>query len=309
MAPFVPITMIALLNLGPAREGERVTGRAAVYLVTPGFAEALSLRLREGRFLARKDLGSRLQAIVVNEEFVRSYLADSQPVVGRRFEGLIGGVGEGLTSEVVGVVGNVLKNGLDARPQAEIYTLPLGDAELREEVSLAVRAAGDLTPLVRDLPGLVSEAEPAAAVEVATLSRRIQASVAQPRFAMATLGAFALLATLLAATGLFGVLSYDVERRRAELGVRTALGATPRAIVSLVLREGFGTTAAGLALGLLASVAVTRLLRTLLFATAPTDLLAFAAAPLLLLAVALLACLLPARRAAATDPARVLRGE
>jgi putative ABC transport system permease protein len=144
---------------------------------------------------------------------------------------------------------------------------------------------------------------------VATLARQLQLSVAQPRFAMATLAAFALLALTLAATGLYGVLSYDVEQRRAEIGVRTALGASPRAIVGLVLRQGLGVTVAGLTAGLLASVFATRLLRTLLFGTAPTDALAFAAAPLLLLAVAVCACVLPARRAAATDPARALRAE
>jgi putative ABC transport system permease protein len=307
MAPFVPITMIALLNLPGTGEGERVQGRAALYVVTPGFAEALSLHLREGRLLARADLGSGVRAILVNEEFVRSYLSDGKPIVGRRFEGLWG-TGR-LTSEIVGVVGNVLKNGLDARPQAEVYALPLGEAGLHDELSLAVRATGDLTAIVRDLPALVSEMQPAAAVEVATLARQLQVSVAQPRFAMATLAAFALLALTLAATGLYGVLSYDVEQRRAEIGVRTALGASPRAIVGLVLRQGLGVTVAGLTAGLLASVFATRLLRTLLFGTAPTDALAFAAAPLLLLAVAVCACVLPARRAAATDPARALRAE
>ena len=123
MAPFVPITMIAQLDLPGTGEGERVRGRAALYVVTPGFAEALSLRLREGRLLARADLGSGVRALVVNEEFVRSYLSDGKPVVGRRFEGLVSAIG--LTSEIVGVVGNVLKNGLDARPQPEVYTLPV----------------------------------------------------------------------------------------------------------------------------------------------------------------------------------------
>jgi predicted permease len=307
MAPFVALTVIAKLDLRSPGEGDPVEGRAALYVVTPGYAEALSLRLREGRLLAREDLGAGQQALVVNEEFARTYLADGKPAVGRRFQGILGG--HGGASEIVGVVGNVLKNGLDARPQPEVYTLPIGMMELRDEVSLAVRATGDVTAVVRDLPALVSQAEPAAAVEVATLAQRIQASVAQPRFAMATLGAFALLALALAATGLYGVLSYDVEQRRAEIGVRTALGASRRAIVGLVVRQGLGVTVAGLAVGLVASVLATRLLRALLFGTTPVDALAYATAPLLLLAVALLACLLPARRAAATDPAQALRGE
>jgi ABC-type antimicrobial peptide transport system permease subunit len=156
---------------------------------------------------------------------------------------------------------------------------------------------------------VAGELEPSAAVEVATLSSRRSASLAQPRFAAAALSAFALLALALAATGLYGVLSYNISQRRREIGVRSALGARPAAIVALVLRQGLTVTAAGLALGLAGSAALTRLLESLLFGVTPLDAVAFAAAPLLLLAVALFACLVPARRAASVDPTEALRAE
>ena len=133
--------------------------------------------------------------------------------------------------------------------------------------------------------------------------------MSQPRIAAATLSAFSLLALALAAIGLFGVLSHDVSQRRRELGVRSALGASRAALVRMVLRRGIGVTAAGVALGLLASLLATSLLQSLLFGIGPRDPLAFLAAPVLLLAVALVACLPPAWRAAGADPREALRAE
>jgi len=137
----------------------------------------------------------------------------------------------------------------------------------------------------------------------------VSASVSQPRFAAATLATFALLAVTLAAIGLYGVLSYNVSRRRREMGVRCALGADRRAIVSLVLRQGLLVTAAGLGLGLAGAAAVARLLASLLFGVTPFDAVAFGTAPALLLGVAVGACLLPAWRAASVPPTEALRGE
>jgi ABC-type antimicrobial peptide transport system permease subunit len=133
--------------------------------------------------------------------------------------------------------------------------------------------------------------------------------VAQPRFAAWLLALFAGLALAVAATGLYGVLSYNVSERRREIGIRAALGATRGRLMRLVLRQGLGFTLAGLALGLLAAAATSRLLSTLLFGVTPFDSVAFAVAPAVLIVVALAACLVPAWRAAATDPAVALRAE
>jgi putative ABC transport system permease protein len=156
---------------------------------------------------------------------------------------------------------------------------------------------------------IVRDLSPSAAVETAALSQRVDDSVDQPRFAMSALIAFASVALALASVGLYGVLSYGVSQRRRELGVRAALGAAKRDLVQLVVREGLGTTIAGLVVGMAVAAAVTRFMRGALFGVAPLDPASFVAAPLLLLVVALVASLVPARRAAAIDPAEALRCE
>jgi putative ABC transport system permease protein len=171
-----------------------------------------------------------------------------------------------------------------------------------------VRTAGNPLALAPDLRRLVRDIEPRAALDrVESLSSQRSDAVAQPRFAALVLAVFAVLALVLAAIGLYGVLSYGVSQRRREMGVRAALGATRGRLLRLVLREGLILTALGLVLGLGASAGVTRLMESLLFGVTPLDAVSFAAAPLAMLGVAVVACLVPARRAAAIDPAEALR--
>lgn len=307
-APMGRSTSVTMFELPPAVTGvEPVTARAVTYTVTPGYAEALSLRLTEGRLFVPEDVGAPARPLLVNEAFVRSYLADGRPVVGRRFEQVFRA--DDRPTEIVGVVGDILKDGLDAEPQPAIYSLPQYGYSLPGQIQLVVRAAGDPLAMIPELRALVHERAPEAALEVATLSSRISASVSQPRFAAATLASFALLALTLAATGLYGVLSYNVSTRRREMGLRGALGADRGAIVRLVLRQGLLVTGTGLVLGLAGAAAVARLLASLLFGVTPFDGVAFAAAPLLLLAVAVGAALLPGFRAASVPPTEALRAE
>jgi len=307
MAPFVRSTAIAGFTIpGTGPDGQPQMARAISYVVTPGYAEALTLRLRDGRFFDAGDSSSGAVAMLVNEEFVRSYLSDDRPVIGRQFPGRPGDA----PREIIGVVGNVLKDGLDTQPQSETYTLPRDPFSFTSQVSLVVRTAGDPLEAAPALRAAMREVDPAGAVDdVAPLERRMSASMGQPRFAAAVLGAFALVALGLAATGLYGVLSYQVLQRRREMGVRAALGASRGMLVKLVIREGLLVTAAGLVLGLGAAVLLTRLMGGLLFGVRPLDLPSFLAAPLILIVVALLACLLPARRASRVDPAEALRSE
>jgi putative ABC transport system permease protein len=308
LPPFTRGAAIMMFDLpDPGPQGETITARTLVHVVTAGYAEALSLRLREGRFFAAGDLRSGTRSVLVNDEFARSYLADGKPVVGRRWQRF--GRADAVATEIIGVVGSVLKDGLDAKPEPELYTLPEYDNPMGWDFNLVVRSAGDPLPLVPEVRGLVRQLEPMASVEAATLASRRSASVGQPRFAAATLAAFALLALTLAATGLYGVLSYNVSQRRREIGVRSALGAPQGRLIGLVLRQGLLVTGGGLALGLAAAVGLTRLLTSLLFGVTPLDAVAFTTAPALLLGVALVACLAPARRAAAVEPTEALRSE
>jgi putative ABC transport system permease protein len=305
-APFVPATAITGFMIpGTGPDGQPLVARAVSYVVTPGYAEALRLQLRNGRLFERGDQSAGATPMLVNDEFVRTYLSDGNPVIGRQFPSQ-----NAPPREIVGVVGNVLKDGLDTSPQPEIYILSRDQSRFGAQFSLAIRTEGDPLRIAPTLRAAMKEIDPAGAVDdIAPLTARMSASMGQPRFAAAVLGAFALVALGLAATGLYGVLSYQVLQRRREMGVRAALGATRSNLVRLVIREGLLVTIAGLALGLGAAMLLTRLMSGLLFGVQPIDAPSFIGAPLVLLIVALIACLLPARRAARVDPAEALRAE
>jgi putative ABC transport system permease protein len=308
MAPLGESSFVSGFTFRAGDASEATVARALQYVVTPGYAEALGLRLREGRFFQPADSASGLQAMMVNDAFVKSYMMDGRPATGRRYRGLLGS--DDTTTEIVGVVGNVLKNGLDQKPQAEIYLAHGRSRGITREINIVIRTSGDPSAFVPTLRSIVREVEPSAALgEVATLASRVSESVGQPRFATAVLAVFAALALALAATGLYGVLSYSVSQRKQEIGIRSALGATRASVIALVVRQGLTVTIVGLLLGIFASALATRLMQPLLFGITPLDIPSFVLMPLVLLAVAVVACALPARRAAATDPAETLRSE
>ena len=308
MAPLGESSFVSGFSFGVNQSGQPVVARALQYIVTAGYAEALGMRLKEGRLLQPADETSPLQAMLVNEAFVRAYVTDGKSVVGRRYRGLLGS--DHVTTEIVGVVGDVLKDGLDGQAQAEVYLAHGETRGIRREINVVVRTAGDPLVFAATLRSLVADVEPTAALDrVGTMSSRVADSVSEPRFATTVLGMFALLALAIAAAGLYGVLSYNVTQRRRELGIRAALGATRARVMTMVIREGLAVTIVGLILGMIASVAVARRLQPLLFGIQPLDAMSFAIVPLILLAVAVLACTIPARRAAATDPATTLRSD
>ena len=209
----------------------------------------MKLRLRAGRLFDARDEASAVQAWVVNEEFVKTFLQGVDPV-GFRFPGSVV-TSKPASAEIVGVVGNVLKDSLDQQPQAEIYVVAAQGATIRREIYLVLRSAGDPIAYADAVRRIVGEVRSDAAVDrVEPLSAQVADSVAQPRFAAFVLLSFAALALLLAAVGLYGVLSYTVARRQREIGVRSALGATRASIVALVVREGMTVAVLGLAVGL-----------------------------------------------------------
>jgi putative ABC transport system permease protein len=240
--------------------------------------------------------------VLVDQKTVRRFWPDQDPL-GRRIQ-----FGDGVWREVVGVVGSVKNGGLDAEGREQIYapytqfprsTMYLVLHTESAPLSLLGAARAEVRALDRTVP--VSE--------VKTLEQQLDGSVAIRRLSMTLLLVFALLALVLAAVGIYGVMSYSVSQRTHEIGIRMALGAQPADVLKLVVRQGMVLTLIGVAVGLAASFALTRFLSSLLFGVSATDPVTFAGVALLLAAVALAASYLPARRATKVDPMVALRYE
>ena len=274
--------------------------------VAGDYFRAMGIRLVEGRALGPRDDSAAVPAIVVSEGLARRLFGPG-PAVGRRVRFY---ASPATAWTVVGVVADVRAASLDAPAPPIIYRSHLQAPENR--MTVVVRAAGDPSALLTAMRREMRTLDPLLPVyEVGTMAERVASAPAVylRRYLLALLGGFALVATLLAAFGLYGVIAYAVARRAREMGIRAALGATPRSIVMLVLRQGATLAAFGFAAGLAASGALGRVLGTLLYGVRATDQLTYGAVAALLAGVTLLASLVPARRAARVDPAEVLRAE
>ncbi|MDP9322179.1 MAG: ABC transporter permease [Acidobacteriota bacterium] len=291
-------------------DGKPVMATALRAIVTHGYAEALGMRLKEGRLFRADDMTSAIRPILVNETFAKTYFTDGRPATGRSFRGLFPNwLGKDTVVDVVGVVENMLPADFDARPQPQIF-IAEGAGVYLGHVTLVVKTHGDPTATAPLLKAIVQQTEPGATIErLGPLTAKISASVGEPRFATFVLVAFAGLALVLATTGLYGVLSYHIAQRRREIAVRAALGAKRGDIVKMVLREGLTTTVTGMAVGMALATFATRAMASALFGVTPLDAVAFSGGPLLLFVVACVACLIPARRAIGIDPAEALRAE
>jgi putative ABC transport system permease protein len=210
--------------------------------------------------------------------------------------------------QIVGVVGDVKSDGLDAQAVPEMY-LPFAQNTM-PNMTLALRTGGNpasLAPAVRREVQQLDRAQPV--FHVRTMPELLARSVAQRRFNMLLLGVFALVALLLAAVGIYGVMSYTVAQRTHEIGVRLALGAQRSDVLRLVVGQGLRLVLVGVAAGLCAAFALSRVLASLLYNVSATDPATFAVVAFLLTIIALLACYLPARRATKVDPLIALRAE
>jgi len=272
------------------------------YGATPGYLEAMGIPIRRGRAFTQADREGALPVILVNETMARSLWPGEDPL-GRRIR-----VGDHPWKTVVGIVGNVRHRGLDADPGNQIY-VPFAQWADSSGI-LVLRSAGDPGSLASAVLSAVRRVDPDQPVShVSTLASVVADSAGTRRFAMNLLAGFGILATLLAAVGIYGVVSGYVARRTREIGVRMALGADGRSILGLIGGKAIRLTAIGIAAGLLGAWALGRALRTLLFEVGPTDARALAAGALVVLAVSFGASLVPTRRATRIDPLVCLREE
>jgi predicted permease len=272
--------------------------------VTPGYLSAMRIPLIAGRWLDERDNADSPGVVIVNRAFVHRFFPDGD-VLGKHLK-LVGDAQ--ATREIVGVVGNVSHIALSQPDWPEMYVPYSQDAPAA--ISIVVRAAANpmnLSAALRDRANAVDKDVTLSAVT--SMDDVLGASVSQPRFSSQLLGVFAAVALLLATIGLYGLMAYSITERRNEIGIRMALGAQRRDILRIVLGEGGKMVLLGVALGLIASLVLTRLMTSMLFAVSPTDPLTFVAVVVVLLGVALLACWIPARRAMRVDPMVALRYE
>lgn len=272
--------------------------------VTPGYLSAMRIPLISGRWLSEHDDADSARVVVVNQAFVKHFFPDGD-VLGKRLQ-LVGD--PQIPREIVGVVGDVRHIALSEPDWPEMYVPYAQYAPAT--MNIVVRAAANPLNLAAALQAQVGDVDKDITLSAVTsMDNVLEASVARPRFSSELIGIFAALALMLAAIGLYGLMAYSVTQRRNEIGIRMALGATREDILRLVLRRGSALALVGLAIGLITSIAATRLLSSMLFAVSPNDPQTFSAIAFLLAGVALAACYIPACRAAKVNPMVALRYE
>jgi predicted permease len=274
--------------------------------VTPGYLDTLGVPLRQGRRLDERDRQGEPAVVVINESMARQFFPDLNPL-GQRIQLGTEPSPDFPTMEIVGVVGDV-KQSFEAGAKAEMFLpyLQFPDpilAGMYRNTSLIVRTSADPTALAASLRPAIREIDAnQPLVNLRTMERAMSNSVAQPRLQMVLLTLFAAIAASLAVVGVYGVMAYTVSQRTQEIGVRVAMGASPDAVVRLVVGQGLRLAAIGVALGLVGAVWASQAMRGLLFNTNGLDALTFVVAPLVLLAAAIVASYIPARRAARISP-------
>jgi putative ABC transport system permease protein len=273
--------------------------------VTPGYFKTMGIALVHGREFTERDLRAAPPVAVINETMARRFFADVNPI-GMR---ITPDTGERISREIVGVVRDVKHFGLDKEAGAELYVPYFQDAWARS-MTIVLRTSGDpasLSSAARREVWALDKNLPVANIQ--TMEQLLARSIAEPRFRTLLLGLFASVALLLAASGIYGVMSYAVTQRTPEIGIRMALGASTADVLKLVVGHGMILTLIGVTLGLGAAFTLTRWLKSLLFGISATDPLTFTVIALLMMAVALVACWIPARRATRVDPMVALRYE
>ncbi|MGF7183887.1 ABC transporter permease [Tunturiibacter psychrotolerans] len=280
-------------------------------MVTPDFLKTFGVRMVSGRFITDQDTASSVKVAVVNEDFVKKYFKDVDPLQQRvSVEQLIPGVaklGPPLEWQIVGVYHNVHSRGFDdPRPEMEIpfWQIPWSTA------GIGVRTVNDPATMVKSIAAAVHSVDPEIALAQPRSMEEVRELVlSNDRFTLALFVSFAAVALLLAALGVYGVMSFSVAQRSHEIALRMALGANRSRVVALIVREGLALAGIGLIIGLIGAYFVGRGMQSTLYGIGKLDLSVFASVALLLLCAAVIACLVPGRRAASVEPMQALRAE
>jgi putative ABC transport system permease protein len=280
------------------------------YAVTPGYIETMHIPLRRGRLLNEHDEAGAPVAVLINESFANLKFPGQDPIGQLVRVGPDVGHADKPWATIVGVVGNVKQESLAVGDEDGFYISTAQWPWADNAQSLVVRTRGDaaaLAPAIRDAIWSVDKDQPI--VRVATMDNLLAASEAERHFVLMLFEAFALVGLVLAATGLYGVLSGSVSERTREIGVRSALGASRGNILALVIRQGMTLTVFGVLVGLMGAVVASHAIAVLLFGVSRFDPVTYVSVTGLLICVACVACFIPARRAASIDPMQALRSE
>jgi predicted permease len=310
--------MVQSLPLDSQRGGATITvdGRLAdpaeqmptvqVNLASADYFGLMGIRLLRGRTFVENDDPKGEPILIVNQELARQYFGSADPI-GRHVR-FGGAASANPWMRIVGVVGNVLSDRVEQAPRPMLYR-PLTQASSLS-MAIVVRTSGDPARLAEPLTRAVRDADPDQPTHSVRSMADVQAAAtASRRFAMQLVGGFALLALVLAAIGIYGVMAYLVSQRTREIGIRMALGARPASVVGLVMSYALALAVGGVLVGIVGAAVLTRLIAGMLFGVSPSDPLTFATIALTLIATALAATLTPARRAARVDPMVALRAE
>ena len=286
----------------PPGESEDV---AEYFAVSPEYFRTLGIPLLKGRYLTEQDDENAPPVIVISEAMARRYFAGEDPI-GMRLK--TGGCTECDWTTIVGVVGDVKNNGLSTEDDSAMYC-PFTQ-EPSNMMTLVLRTEGDPASFVATVRREVNSIDPDLALaRIRTMDQLMSQSLGQSRYRGMLLGIFAIIALTLAAVGIYGVIAYAVSQRTREIGIRMALGARKLDIFKMIVGHGMILSMIGVAIGLAASLMLTRYLSSLLYGVSITDPMTFTSVVLLLITVALLACSIPARRATRVDPMNALRHE
>jgi putative ABC transport system permease protein len=292
-------------DLGPLFRQKQRVGVADFSVATDGYFQALDIPLVRGRIFDARDGADAPHVAVITQSLARDRWPDQDPI-GRTIEfGNMDGDLRLLT--IVGIVADTHDHGLDAPPRPTVYVNLF--QRPRATATLAILSDGDTELVTTAARGILHEMDPEIPARFRTISQVYAASLGSRRFNLVLIGFFGIAALVLAVTGVSGVMAYSVSRRTREIGVRVALGAATGDVLWMILSQGLRTVLAGLAIGVVAALALTRFVASLLFGLTATDPLTFIGVTLLLFAAALVACYVPARRATNVDPIAALRAE